>query len=60
MKIGYKLFYVIIAECFLISLMISTITMLTEVYNLDIVINYKKCWHESRDSLFISKENLGR
>ena len=69
MKIGYKLFYVIIAESmkclpdfinlFLISLMISTITMLTEVYNLDIVINYKKCWHESRDSLFISKENLG-
>ena len=53
MKIGYKLFYVIIAESmkclpdfinlFLISLMISTITMLTEVYNLDIVINYKKC-----------------
>ena len=59
MKIGYKLFYVI-TNRFLISLMISTITMLTEVYNLDIVINYKKCWHESRDSLFISKENLGR
>ena len=59
MKIAYKLFYVIISE-FLISLMVSTITMLTDVYNLDIVINYKKCWHESRDSLFISKENLGR